>query len=249
MDATHNGRVLALPARKITAVCGLLCVLLLCAPLARQAEAQTIANNRAKYDNRWGNLGFLIGLNIADAKMNFGQQEYDRRSRDGLRYIGVRSQPGITLGIITNLKLHPNFDLRFIPAVALTQRNFDYQVGEEIRTRRLESSYADLPLMLKFKSNFWAHHRVYVMTGPKFSINMVDNTKVEKDPDLIKIDTRELSWEFAFGIDIYGEYVKLCPEIRYSLGLHNVYIPEDVVYGEAITSITTQSLTFCLNFE
>jgi hypothetical protein len=43
--------------------------------------------------------------------------------------------------------------------------------------------------------------------------------------------------------------VKLSPEIRYSLGLRNVIVGENTLYGKNITSLNVQSITICLNFE
>jgi hypothetical protein len=190
-----------------------------------------------------------MGVNIADVKMHYHELEYSRRNPQGLRDIKAEAEVGINLGMISNLKLHNNIDLRFIPAVSLQQRTFRYFIADTMRTRKLEASYIDLPMLIKFKSNFYAHHRIYVATGAKLSINMVSNRRVDNDPDLLKIDRTDLSWEFAFGIDIYGERVKLCPEIRYSLGLPNIYIPKNTNYGTAIRMLTSQSILLCLNFE
>lgn len=205
--------------------------------------------NNWKYDLRPFNFGFTMGVNIADVKMIFSEKEYTRRTKQGLRDIIALEVPGINLGIVNNLKIWKNIDLRFIPAVSLQQRNFRYYIGDTFRMRRLESSYIDLPLMIKFKSNYYYHHRIYVMTGLKYSVNLVSDKKVISDPDLLKIEKTDLSWEFAFGIDIYGTRVKLSPEIRYSLGLRNVYFPENTQYGTAIKMLSTQSLMICLNFE
>lgn len=220
------------------------CLLLACT--WSEASAQY---NHLRYDVRRFNLGFLMGVNVSDVKMYYHELEYTRRHPQGLRDIRAEAEAGITLGMISNLKLHNNIDLRFIPAVSLQQRTFRYYIQDTVRTRKLEASYIDLPLLIKFKSNFYAHHRVYVATGAKVSINMVSNKRVDNDPDLIKIDRTDLSWEFAFGVDIYGERVKLCPEIRYSLGLKDIYIPKNTNYGSAIRMLTSQSIMFCLNFE
>ena len=206
-------------------------------------------HNNWRYDLRRFNLGFMIGLNIADVKMYYGDVEFDRRTRKGLKSIKATEVPGINIGIITNLKIWKNLDLRFIPAVSLQQRNFTYFFDDQSIVKRLESSYVDLPLMIKFKSNYYAHHRVYVMTGLKYSWNLVSDKKVKQDPNLLKIDSSDLSWEFAFGIDIYGERVKLTPELRYSLGLRNIYYPDNTNFGYAIKMLSTQTIMICLNFE
>jgi hypothetical protein len=57
--------------------------------------------------------------------------------------------------------------------VSLTQRNFVYQVRDSIFRRKLEASYLDLPLFIKWKSDLYQNYRMYVMAGPMLSVNLV----------------------------------------------------------------------------
>lgn len=248
MATTHPRRLCNVPVGKITAGC-LLLALLLC---GLSVQAQT---NRTKYDLRWFNLGFMAGLNITDINLRYGDLGRSRGGTEGLlRDIRIRNTPGINLGMITNFRLNNNMDFRFIPAVSLQQRNFDYVFetaggGDSTVTRKLEASYVDLPVFLKFKSDLYRNFRAYFMVGGKLSYNLVSDKEALDDPNLIRIDRVDYALVFALGGDIYSDRVKLCPEIRYSIGLRNIYIPDNTNYGEAIQSIGTQSILIAINFE
>jgi hypothetical protein len=90
---------------------------------------------------------------------------------------------------------------------------------------------------------------VAVSTGIKYSINLASDKKVRDDPNLIKIEKNDLCWITSFSIDLYGEKLKLSPEITYSLGLKNIYVPENTSYGNNIKSIRSQCILVGLNFE
>lgn len=201
------------------------------------------------YDWRPFNLGFTMGMNYSMVRLDYTALENNPR-RPGLKDIIVKPVPGINLGMISNLKLADMWDLRFIPSVSLQQRNFYYKMNKDSSfLRRLEASYLDLPLLVKFKSQFWRNHRVYVMTGGKLSWNLSSDKKVKDDPEILKIEKLDHSWVIAFGIDIYGDRVKLSPEISYSFGLPNIYVGENTNFGNNITRVRTHMLLFSLNFE
>jgi hypothetical protein len=224
----------------------LLCSLFLLLVVQTTAQAQW---NNTKYDLRKWNLGFTMGLNMAYVRYLQGMNAPDPIKKDLVSRIKVQPQMGINLGLITNIKLHRYLDLRFIPAVSLQQRNFAYNVGDSTFTRKLEASYMELPVYLRFKSQFYHNHRVYVMMGLKYSNNLMSEKRLKDDPNLVKIDSHDFSIEFAAGLNLYGDRVLLSPEIRYSLGMRNIYSPEFTDYSEAIKLITTHSILICLNFE
>ncbi len=201
------------------------------------------------HDFRKFNLGFNMGLNFSDVIFKYGSLQ-NNPNKPGLKDITAKSTPGINLGLITNFKIAEFWDFRFVPQISLQQRNFTYVIDKDSsQKRRLEASYVDLPIWIKFKSELWQNHRVYVAAGVKYSINLSSDKKVRNDPDLLKIEKTDYSLICSFGIDIYGDKIKLTPEITYSYGLRNIYVPENTSYSNNITRINTQMLLISLNFE
>jgi hypothetical protein len=205
--------------------------------------------NNKRWDLKKYNLGFMMGLNFSDMVTKTSLPYLDTDINQTLYSIQVESKTGISLGIITNIKIADNFDFRFIPTVAIQQRNYVYQLKDSISERKLEAAYLDLPFLVRVKSNFYNNKRVYVISGFKMSSNLVSDKKVRNNPSILKTNPIDFSLEMGVGIDLYGERVKVCPELRYSLGLINIYNPENTHFGEAIHRLSSQLLTLVINFE
>jgi hypothetical protein len=103
---------------------------------------------------RFVHFGFALGLNVAKFRM---QPVADLRIRDTVYTITPRPVTGLNLGIISNLRMGEHFDLRFIPALTFVQRNLEYELvytdlQRETIIKRVESTYLEFPLDIKFKS-------------------------------------------------------------------------------------------------
>ncbi len=205
----------------------------------------TAQNYHHYYDIRKFNLGFAMGVNISEVRF---QRLYYQGNKP-LIAVYTKKIPGINLGMVTNTKLNKRFDLRFIPTVSLQQRNFKFRLIDSTFTRKLEAAYLDLPVGIRFNSDVWANFGAYLYSGFKFSINLMSDKRVRSDPTLIRIDRTDFAWEIAFGLRIYRDKVKLSPEIKYAIGLKNIYIPELEERPKPEYAITTQALMINLYFE
>lgn len=211
------------------------------------AYGQSLAHYR---DQDWFHFGFVMGLNVADARTVRGQLPLVSVQGDTLMGIRQSATPGVNIGLIANLKLSHNLDLRFVPVVSLQQRNFQFDFTDgTTQTRKIEASYLELPLLLKYKSDVYKNYRVYVITGPQYSINLSSDERVLNDPTLLRIVRTDFSWRIGFGMNLYGDRVKLSPEISYAFGLRNVYVPGGEDIPGALQSIYTSSFIIAFNFE
>ena len=201
------------------------------------------------YDLRELNLGFNMGANYSQLKIQYNQLQYNTPTANAPSMVQVEGVPGINLGLIVNKKLHKYFDLRSIVSVSLQQRNIYFVLRDTTIKRRLEASYLYLPLLLRYKSQFYKGYRVYVLGGGQFGINLASDKRTRDNPELIRTERTDWQWVAGVGIDIYGDKVKISPELVYSLGLRNVYDPTGTRFGYVIRSLHMQTLTFNLNFE
>ncbi len=201
------------------------------------------------------NLGFLISLTANSYNFKEAVNIVDRVDGQNifLRNVELKDKPGLKLGLITNYNLTNQISLRFIPSVSLEQRDFLFNFVEEggISTtlRSVNTSYLDLPLFLQVKTKYYNRYRIYLLTGPQFSINFSNTKKVQNDPNLLKIQSQDISWTIGWGMQLYGDRLKLSPEIRYSVGLSNIFVPEFTSHASAISQLFTQQMVFCINFE
>lgn len=200
------------------------------------------------FDFKQFNLGFLMGLNYN--AYNLKEQINILERGVLLRQIEVLPRYGLSLGMISNFNLADQVSLRFIPTISLEQRDFNYFFHNDSTVlRKIEASYLNLPLMFQIKSKYWKATRFYVLAGGQLGVNLASNKKVRDDQNLLKIKTQDVSLVFGAGLNLYGDRIKLSPEIRYSMGLQNIYQPEYTSHAEAISQLFSQVLIFVVNFE
>jgi hypothetical protein len=79
--------------------------------------------------------------------------------------------------------------------------------------------------------------------------NMISDKKVRNDYSLLKVKTQDIALTVGAGIILYGDRIKMTPEIRYTTGISSIYEPAFTHHSQAITYLISQTLTLCINFE
>ena len=115
--------------------------------------------------------------------------------------------------------------------------------------RKIEAAYFNIPVMLQWRTKHWERNRLYVLTGAQLGFNLQSDKKVIDDNNRLKINTQDASLVVGIGWNLYGDRLKLSPEIRYSFGMFNIYQPTNTTHAEAISNLQSQVLTFSINFE
>lgn len=201
------------------------------------------------YDLRPFNLGFSMGANYSQVKIQYNNLRYAPPAPNAPSEILIEGIPGINLGLIMNKKLHKYFDARSVISVSLQQRNLYFRVGDSLYKRRLEASYLYIPLLLRYKSQFYKGYRVYVIGGFQLGVNLMSDKRVRDNPELIRTERTDGQWVAGVGIDLYLDKVKFTPELTYSLGVRNIYDPTGTRYGYVIRSLHMQTISLNLQFE
>ena len=210
--------------------------------------------NLPKYDRARIHFGFVLGLNISKFKV---EPVGDLRIRDTVYSIVPRGTSGLNLGIISNLKLGEHFDLRFIPALAFTQRNLEYSMvytdsnfSRETITKQVESTYLEFPFHLKFKSSRIDNYRVYVLAGWKYAIDMVSQAKVlAKDKEIVKLKKHDYGYEIGVGFDFYMTYFKFSPELKMYNGLTNLLVQDGRRFSSPLNGLSSKAFVISFTFE
>jgi hypothetical protein len=213
---------------------------------------QKQVENLPKYDKQPIHFGFMLGLNFANFKV---QLVDDFRIRDTVYTATAESVSGLNLGIITNLRMGDFFDLRFIPSLAFAQRNLIYHLSYSVNlendvTKKIESTYLELPIDLKFKSKRIGNYRVYVLGGFKYAIDMVSQEKVlAKDKEIVKLKRYDYGYEVGLGFDFYMTYFKFSPEIKMFNGLTNLLIQDGRLFAKPIHALYSKTFLLSFTFE
>ncbi len=214
---------------------------------AQRKKVQNLPN----YDRQKIHFGFLLGINTTD----FVIRRIPRfNTLDSLYVVESAPQTGFNLGIIANLRLAENFDLRFVPDLAFSQRNLEYtfyEAGIPITVfKEIESTFLEFPLDLKFKSNRVNNYRVYVIAGAKYTIDMVSQAKVEnQDKDFVKLRKNDYGYQIGLGFDFYFERFKFSPEIKMYHGLRNLLVDDPKIFSTSLESLKSKVFLISFTFE
>jgi hypothetical protein len=216
------------------------------------ANAQRIiVKNQEKYDKQWIHFGFLLGTNKTNFKVSRAE---NLLQNDSVRFLSADGQTGFDLGIISNLRIADNFDLRFTPMLAFSQRNMNYNMtlkvaGSNIVTKKIESTFIQFPLLVKFKSNRVNNYRFYVLGGAKYMIDLVSQAAVENDEQLVKLKKYDYGYEIGFGMDLYLPLFKFAPEIKMYQGIPNILANDNAVYTTSLSGLKTRIWSISFTFE
>jgi hypothetical protein len=183
----------------------------------QSVEAQIFSGervlNQQNFDQSRWSWGYFLGFNTYD--FDFDYKNYNPSPVSGQDF-AVETRTGFNVGLIGNLKLNHNLDLRLEPGVNFNTRGFQALRADANTYREISSTYVHIPLLIKFNANRLNNFRPFVVGGLSTSINLSSN---ENNPDdnsagQFRMTTNTYYYELGFGIDLYLFYFKLSPSIR-----------------------------------
>jgi hypothetical protein len=179
----------------------------------------TKISNLQNFDQKKIHFGYYIGLNNYNYKLDYlNNPNSDER-------INIENSFGFSVGLIGDLKLRKNLNLRFEPGLKTNKLNVLYPNDEE---REIKSTYIQLPLLLKYSAKRYNNIRPYVLGGLSTSFNLSSNQDNPQDnaSNVFRVKTNTFYYELGFGIDFYLQYFKFSPSIRGVFSLKNELVPD-----------------------
>ena len=220
--------------------------------------------NESWYDEKLIHFGFSIGFNAMDFNINRSPNCLIPDSSSKYPYPEVsRLNPGINIQIVTDLRPGRYFDIRFLPGVSFGQRNVRYYTipkdksGEPTlynEQQRLESSFLEFPLLLKFKGDRLNNVRPYIIGGFNFRYDLAAKKEFDDEkPVYIRLKRPDLYYETGAGLDFYLKYFKLGIELKMSNGIGNILaddlVPAHKEFRNAIEKMKSQIWVIAFHFE
>lgn len=221
--------------------------------LGFQTSAQMYEQeNLPNYDEDLIHYGFYLGGHTANLKVRYNEA-YLSNQFDSLHSVIPESAPGFTVGFIFNLRIAQYLDFRTLPGVGLYQYTLNYNTydqAEQVTFQgKKEAFYAELPLLLKYKSQRRKNFRAYMIGGVKPSFEVSGKRPSEINEDVLLINTFNFALEIGFGFDIYYELFKFSPEIRFSRGVTNALFDRQNSYSSPINELVTNSVSIYFQFQ
>jgi len=210
-------------------------------------------------DDKFFHFGFSLGTNL----MDFGITQKDTVIGGKIYDANVSTlQPGFSVGIITDFRLHRYLNARFTPTLHFGERNITYRAFD-----KSSGTYSDtvvnpipsipivLPIYLKYSAERYNNFRPYLIGGGGAYIDL--GTDKEKPVLLRPFDVFA---EIGVGCDIYFSFFKLAPELKFGLGFTDLFVPlnkrdagkvgdNDKKYSDVLSKLTSRMLTLTFNFE
>lgn len=171
------------------------------------------------FDKRKLHYGFYLGLNQNDFKINYRETSIEN--------VRIESQPslGFNVGLIADLRLHKNLNLRFEPGLASNTKKlyFNHLTTERDSVREVGSTYLHIPVLLKFSTDRLNNVRPYVLAGISYDYNFSSNEANQDDnaSGEFRMKTHNFMYEVGIGIDIYLYFFKFSPSIRGVFAINN----------------------------
>ena len=200
------------------------------------------------YDNKAVRFGF--GISGINAKLKFTTSEAFRLS-DTLQRIDAVNFPGLGLGGLANFRLAENLDLRAMINIQLVQRNLVYHFkGDNVVTTKIESTYAEFPLLLKYKSKRHKNWRLYGIGGVSYRFDFISQIEADRSDTkpVVALYPNTFSYEVGFGIDFYTTFSKISPEVRLTNAIGNHMVPDNYIYAGSLQRVAPKMVQFSIIF-
>ncbi|CAM1350960.1 type IX secretion/gliding motility protein PorT/SprT [Tenacibaculum crassostreae] len=205
--------------------------------ISTQAQKEKVLK-LPSFDKPLFHYGFYLGANNNGYKVSYKPSNFSNPE------IEVESSFGFNVGLIADLRLHNNINLRFEPGLMSNTKTlrFKHIAGaENVTTREVGATYLHLPLILKFSTNRLNNVRPYVLGGASYDHNFSSNERNSDDnfAGEFRTTTNNFMYEVGIGIDIYLSYFKFSPSIRGVFAINN-----EVKYDNKPNSAWTDPIDF-----
>ncbi len=238
-------------------------IFLLFIPLIAYSQ-RVVVKNIPEHDFKPIHFGFTLGMNSMDFRIKVSEFAVEN---DIFPEVS-RLSPGFNINVVSNFRFGVHFDLRILPGVAFGQRRIDYYTmdGQElpgsngnevsaeprlIGSQELESSYLELPFIIKYKAVRINNYRPYLIGGVNFRYDLAKNFN-EDDEIFLSLRPFDIYLETGFGIDFYLPYFKFSSELKFAVGFMNIIDPRESSrphYQDAIRKLQSNMFILSFHFE
>jgi hypothetical protein len=207
--------------------------------------------NLPKLDNQAAHFGYSLGLNTMSFTIR-PSAEY--LYFDTVYGIEATHFIGFNVNMIGNLRLAEYLDLRFMPGLMFGQRNLEYKILRDTAFRRhtmkIESTFLDFPLVLKYRAARLNNFRPYLIGGGSFRVDLAAQRKIDAlELPKIKLKPLDVYYEVGVGVDFFLEYFMFGIELKGSIGMFNIVRPDNSEFTEAYNKLNSKMLILSFHFE
>ena len=242
--------------KRVLALIGASLIIMVSAAQDRKVE------NKPYIDLRQFHFGVLVGTHLQDIEfLNVGPQLIEQEDGTYVEKLiscdQDRWDAGFNVGVLGELRLNTNFQLRVAPAMYFGTRHISfYNHTDELvvqEVQNLKTAYISSAVDLIFAAPRFNNHRPYVMAGINPMINLSG-----KDNDYLKLKRYDVFAELGVGCDFYLPFFKLRPELKFLYSLTNsldtdhvnhLKNREMIMYTNSVSKARTKIIALTFYFE
>lgn len=205
------------------------------------------------WEKKTVHFGFSLGLNTMDFDITPSLPDMQV---DSLYPEVSILNPGINIQIVSGYRPSEYLEIRFLPGVSFGQRNVRYYKNKVVynEQQKLESSFLEFPLLLKYKGDRLNNVRPFVIGGLNYRYDLAGKKEFDDaKPLYIRLKRPDLYYEMGAGLDFYLTYFKLSIELKMSNGLRNIIVDEGASgheeFRNAIDKMKSQIWILSFHFE
>ena len=145
-----------------------------------------------------------------------------------------------------------------LPGIQFGQRDVGIEDSLSKVNIKIESVFVDLPVLIKYRADRVNNYAPYLIAGinPRAELLGSELKEWKRSQRLIK--ALDIYPELGVGIDFYLEKVKVAAELKFSVGMLNIYRelnPDDpatanyALYAKGISTILSRMVIFSIHVE
>jgi hypothetical protein len=191
----------------------------------------------SNFDMKTVRWGFYLGLNNTDYKIAYKDKE---TFGDAIDKISTETNIGFNVGLLGDLRLHKNINLRLEPGLYYSKKIIDFTYLHN-ETREANSTFLYVPLLVQFSTDRIRNIRPYIAGGLAYGHNFSSayNDKDDNATGQFRLQSNTYFYELALGMDFYFYFFKFSPSIRGVFAINN-----EIQYDERVDSQWTAPIDF-----
>ena len=212
------------------------------------------SQNLPMADIRPYHFGFMLGINAMDFGIKPSMIEIDGKvyKADVTTLI-----PGLSVGVIGDVRLGEYFNVRLIPALHLGERTLSYvnDKNSEVFKQNLKTYLLTVPVYFKYSAVRIKNYRPYLIAGGGVAFDLGRDRQY---PLLLK--QFDYFIDFGVGCTFYFPFFRFSPELKFAMGFNNIltplaerpkdYVSSDQIFvTNALSRLTSRMFTLVFNFE
>lgn len=201
------------------------------------------------YDIQKIHFGFSIIGNSGKLKYSTAPNFLDV---DTLQQINTLSFGGFGVGGIMNIRLADYWDFRTMVNIQFVERHLEYKFkGGDVKIAKLNSTYMEIPFLLKYKSKRNNNARFYWVGGATYRFDFASDVHTDRSntKPVVALNPVTFSYDFGCGLDLYFPYFKFSPELKISNGIGNSLATDPFIYASSLSKISPKLIQFSFHFE